>query len=178
LEWRDQTVADKVLFENPWATVLERDGWVVVRDVKGVGVALLPFRFQGGRIWYLSRLEPCPAHGELMHQTSITGIPEEWESSVQCAARELKEETGYGVDESLLIPLGKVWVSKLLEFAMFMFAVNVTDLTPTSPKGDGSKFEAMSQNVWVDGKQALQVPDAVWGSMLYRLAARMSPHTP
>ena len=164
---------DVVLFENDWATVIDRGGWTVVRDMNGLGVALLPYSIRLQDLWCMARLEPCPSHGPLILPSCITGGVEEGEAPEQAAVRELEEEAGYRVTQEHLIPLGEVWPSKLVELRVFMYAVNVTDMAQTPPKGDGSVYEALAQNTWYDAKQALAVPDAVWGTMVLRLRDKL-----
>jgi len=164
---------DQVLFENNWVTVIDRGGWTVVRDMNGLGVALLPYQFRGTNLWYLARMEPCPSHGPLILPSCITGGLDEGETPEQCAVRELKEEAGYKVTQDQLIPLGEVWPSKLVELRVFMYAINVTGMAQTPPKGDGSVYEALAENAWYDAKQALAVPDAVWGTMILRLRDKL-----
>lgn len=166
-------MTDKLLFENKWATVIDRDGWVVVRDMDGLGVAVLPYRIQGRDLWYLCRMEPCPSHGPCILPSSLTGGLKEGEEPAAAAARELYEEAGYQVPLEHLIPLGEVWPSKLVELRVFLFAANVTGLEHTKPKGDGSSWEALASNVWYRETQALTVPDAVWGTMILRLKAKL-----
>jgi hypothetical protein len=167
-------VPDEVLFENDWVTVLDRGGWTVVRDMNGLGVALLPYRIhQGQDLWYLGRLEPCPSHGPLVLPSCITGGIEEGETPEQCAVKELKEEAGYAITRDHLIPLGEVWPSKLVEMRVLMYAVNVTGMAHSKPQGDGSVYEALAENAWYDPRQALKVPDAVWGTMILRLRDKL-----
>jgi 8-oxo-dGTP diphosphatase len=162
---------DKVLFSNPWATVLDRDGWIVVRDTLGVGVAVLPYRgLQRQNLHYLAILEACPSHGSEVHGSCLSGGIEPGETPAEAAVRELEEEAGYQVQTSDLLPLGLVYPSKLLELQVHLFAVDVTSLKALPPKGDGSVYEATARPVWYNHAQAYRVPDAVWGAAMFRLA--------
>ena len=81
-------VEEKIIFENPWVSVAEKDGYVYAKETKanGFGVALLPFKADGripgyfADMKYLVRIERCPAHGDEFGIYSITGM---WDDTTE-----------------------------------------------------------------------------------------------
>lgn len=152
----------KVLFENRWLQVQEiehemPDGSVLnyTSIVEGLGssVAVMPYRFEGGGLSVLLRNEITPPWLVDSDQprvlSSLTGMMDENETHLECATRELFEESGYKVPPSTMEYLGSVRLSKSSQNLVYLYAVEVTDLANETPKGDGQGFEEWAQSVWM-----------------------------
>lgn len=164
-------MADIILFQNKWVTVIDRDGYTLVHGA-GNAVAVLPFR--GGQSTtadqeFLARIEPCPPHGPKPHLCALTGGIEGREEPVDAAVRETFEESGFRVTREQMIRLGIVWPSKLSTTIMHLFAVDVSAAPWEPPPGDGTTYEAQSSTVWLPYEKASMVPDASYCSIILRL---------
>lgn len=162
-------MADKTLFENEWKTLKETDdGYVYEDNTEGVGI--LPFRANGNKMEYLIRYENNPILHEIV--TIITGRRDENENRqnwwIDTAARELKEEVGIdisGLDDIdfRIMDLGEMYIGKSHKNPDRLLAIDVTGLDQTEPETDGSIFEKMSSNIWVDEDElktyAMKEPD-------------------
>ena len=162
-------MADKTLFENVWKTIKETDdGYTYEDNTEGVGI--LPFRVKGDKIEYLIRYENNPILHEIV--TIITGRRDEEENRqnwwIDTAARELKEEAGIdisGLDDIdfRIIDLGGMYIGKSHKNPDRLMAIDVTGLDQKEPETDGTIFEKMSTNIWVDEDElktyAIKEPD-------------------
>lgn len=149
-------MADKTLFENEWKTLKETDdGYVYEDNTQGIGV--LPFRVSGDKVEYMVRYEKNPILGEIV--TIVTGRKDEDENRqnwwIDTAARELQEEAGIdisGLDDIdfRIIDLGEMFIGKSHKNPDRLMAIDVTGLDQKEPETDGTIFEKMSSNIWVD----------------------------
>lgn len=167
-------MADKILFENEWVKVIDRDGYTMVHGTGGA-VAVLPFR--GSRdmnnreaIEFLARIEPVPPHGPKPHLCGLTGGIDGNEMPVDAAMRETFEESGYHVTKDQMIHLGTIWPSKLSDTVVHLFAVDVSNADWTTPPGDGSIYEQQSSTTWLPYQKAAMVPTGCFAAMLLRLS--------
>jgi hypothetical protein len=142
----------KVLFETSHIKLLESDKGFQYLERKGrdsVAIFLLKrleknhwkvlVRWQPLCVNIDNTLFPCPITGTIIDNDKIKTVIEE-----------VKEEAGYEVIESKIYFIEKYIVGTQTNEIVYMYAVNVTDKTPQKPKGDGSYFEKISQNEWVD----------------------------
>lgn len=167
---------DKVLFQNRYLAIIDRDSYTFSREVRcdGIIVSLLPFRITDNQLEYLARLEVCPAHGPELAQCSITGGVEAEETIEESALQELWEEAGYQVDPDDLINLGKVRPSKSADTIVYLFAVDVSEHPQSTPQGDGTPLEANASVEWVTYEQGIQIEDPLFVTAVTRLRHKMS----
>lgn len=94
--------------------------------------------------------------------TLVTGRAEGEDPDILATAmRELKEESGYDVQETeRWFYLGNMTVSKLVMQELPCFAVDVTGLERAQKEGDGSEDEAKSEFIQMQVKEALNTNDA------------------
>ena len=161
-------MTDKILHETDFITLIDRDGWIMIKDMTEKAVGVLPFREELGEIEFLARIEPIPAHKPKKHLCALTGSVEEGERPIETAKRELYEESGYKAERPL-IDLGFVYPSKSSTTQMFLFAIDVTENIQHEAPGDGTRSEAMSTTEWLSRQKATMVPDATFCSMMARL---------
>ncbi|MEK9151923.1 MAG: NUDIX hydrolase [Patescibacteria group bacterium] len=78
------------------------------------------------------------------------GMIETAETQIQAAIRELKEETGFEIEEKDLDPLPPVYASNgVLTEQLWPFIAKVTERTPRQkPKGDGNEQIALWKATW------------------------------
>src|SRR5690606_3338734 len=103
---------DEVLWQDEWLAVKRKDGWYTYsHSVKseGKGVAVLGYTEDG---LVLGRFENTPPHNDGVSLSSLTGMVEVGDTPLKTATKELKEESGFEVDESEFVDLGTVRPSK------------------------------------------------------------------
>jgi 8-oxo-dGTP pyrophosphatase MutT (NUDIX family) len=129
---------------------------------KSYAIAILPFRYIGDAVQFLLRDEIVPPWnlGRIIidddlyakKTTSITGGVDSDNISVDVvfnkAKDELLEETGYEVDIANLIYLDYCHISKKGDEVVFLFAVDLTGLTPQEASGDGTYLESLAKSFW------------------------------
>jgi 8-oxo-dGTP pyrophosphatase MutT (NUDIX family) len=164
-------MTDTLLWQNGFLAVYDRGGYSFMHEVRaeGVIVSVVPFRDQNGVREYLARLEICPAHSPEFERCSITGGKDEGKTPTETTVSELKEESGYEVQESQLIALGTVRPSKASDTTVYLYAVDVSGLTPGEATTDGSDFEQGSSVEWVSLPDALEVKDPLFITAIARL---------
>jgi 8-oxo-dGTP pyrophosphatase MutT (NUDIX family) len=168
---KKRATSDKILFQNRFLALIERDGYAFSREVRcdGAIISILPFRVKNNGLEFLARLEVCPAHGPYRDHYSITGGLEPNETVQEAAQKELWEEAGYQVGTDELISLGQVRPSKSADTIANLFAVDVTGKPQSTPSGDGTRFEANASVEWVDYEQGVQIKDPLFVTALARL---------
>jgi 8-oxo-dGTP pyrophosphatase MutT (NUDIX family) len=180
---------DKILFENKWMQVIDREGWTFYRlpwCPSGYGVAILPFRrvltdmpmsHLNPKFEYevLGRFEACAAHGGGPKLTAITGgLDKAGESPIVCAVRELEEEAGIRLHNyDNIIELGEVFDSKCSDHKTILFAVDMAKakFTEVELSGDGTIYEAGSYAEWVSEEECMLADELRLAGMIGRLKA-------
>ncbi len=164
-------MADKILFQNKFLALIDREGYTFSREVRcaGVIVSMLPFRQQSNSLEFLARLEICPAHSPQLERCSITGGWQAGQTIEETVLQELWEEAGYRATVDELASLGQARPSKSTDTRVYLFAIDVSQKQPTPPQGDGSALEATASVEWVDFKQGLQIEDPLFITMMARL---------
>jgi 8-oxo-dGTP pyrophosphatase MutT (NUDIX family) len=100
-----ETIKEKVLWENKWFKIVEKtdkDGAQMsgIQPLLG-NVVVVPYVKEGDKITKVGVMnEVNPLWGEGTHVTTVTGGVEEGEDNLEAAKRELKEESGYDVEDS------------------------------------------------------------------------------
>jgi 8-oxo-dGTP pyrophosphatase MutT (NUDIX family) len=147
-------VTRKTLYHNKWLSLCEVDcgngeSYVYAHETRCDGkiVSVLPFRYTDVGVEFLLRYEVCPCFGPEHILVTVTGGVEE-DNPLKTAVRELREETGYDVDESEMIALGTVIGAKSIDSIYYLYAVDLTDKEPGEVTGDGSDFEKSAYNQW------------------------------
>lgn len=170
---------ERVLFENQFLALIDRDGYTFVREVRCDGhiVSVLPYRDTRAGRQYLARREICPAHASLSQQpelSSITGGVDSGDSALETARIELLEESGYAVEPSAFLALGVVKPSKALDTVAHLFAVDVGGKPAKAAAGDGSKWESSASVEWVSEAAGLEIEDPLFLAALARLQGSTS----
>jgi len=158
--------APRVLYENEYVQVLDRDGYYYWHEKQNLGVALLVYR--GNGFEFLGRFELNPAHSTELEACSITGKIDGGETARLAAIRELKEETGYQCGSKDLEELGLFYPFKSSDYRLHGFAIDVSGQRRGKAKGDGSKAEEKANCKWLSRKELLQSNDAIVGALVAR----------
>lgn len=146
---------NKTLFSTPWLDLKQIDtdeySYVYSHEKRcyGMIVSVLPFRRTNGFLEYMLRSELTPPWGQFNCVSSITGGVENADA-YETAIHEVREEAGYIITDKQLIDLDMVKISKSSDTDAYLFAVDVTNLTPEKPEGDGSFLETKAHSFWTN----------------------------
>lgn len=165
---------EKVLLVNKWISVNEKNGYVYYRHpwCQSTGVAILPYQVKrDGSYVYLGRFERFMAHGGRVNLYSVTGGYDDPNITYeQCAAQEVEEETGYLVQPHHLQPLGTIRPSKASDTLIYLYAVEITEITPRiGHEEDGVFYERNAFVDWVSKEEAIMSEDPFLPTMIIRL---------
>jgi len=164
-------MVDKILFQNKFLALVDRNGYTFSREVRcdGVIVSILPYRHMANGLEFLARLEICPAHGPDLERCSITGGVQSGQMLEDTVVQELWEEAGYRATPGELVSLGQVRPSKSADTRVYLFAIDVGHKQQAPPQGDGTALEATASVEWVNYKQGIQIKDPLFVTMMTRL---------
>lgn len=102
--------------------------------------------------------------------TAVTGSFKDKETSLECAKRELNEETGLNIEDSYQwIFLGYLNCSKFDSTDYPCYAVDATNVKIQKKKTDGSVSEKRSTFEFIELNDAIKVNDAFILSLLLKL---------
>jgi len=159
-------------YEGQWVTVEVIDGWYeYARDSNSRGIVyILPYKITPEGFEVLGRYENTPCHEDGITLTSITGGIPMQETPIDAAVRETYEEAGYTVVPGDFDFLGDMRPSKMLSTRAYMYMVNVTDISPDKPKGDGTKGESDAYVQWITPEEAVMCKEPMMSAMVLRAA--------
>lgn len=153
----------KVISSTDYFNVIEKDGMFGI-EPSDLCVVIMPFeRDQRGLPKTIGVLkEYNPMREGNFSMTLITGRAEGEDPDVlSTAIRELKEESGYDVqDTERWFYLGLMTGSKVVMQEHPCFAVDITGLEREEKEGDGTESEANSEYMNLPVKEALNTTDA------------------
>jgi len=159
---------DKILFENKWVQLKERDGWYTFsHNTRGDGVSVLLFDSQTKEI--VIRFENTPPHGGF-NKTALTGTIEDGYTAKGTAVKEVLEEAGVTITEDELIYLGWVYPSKFSDFKQYLFAVDIAGKAFGAIEGDGTEGERDATVMSVSIDEALFINESSISACIARLA--------
>ena len=153
----------KIIHKTEYFNVIEKDGMFGIEPTE-LCVVVMPFeKDQRGLPKTLGVLkEYNPMREGNFSITLVTGRAEGEDPDVlSTAIRELKEESGYDVqDPDRWFYLGLMTGSKVVNQEHPCFAVDVTGLQRAEKEGDGSESEDKSEFIQMTVKEALNTSDA------------------
>ena len=153
---------EKVVFDAKWIKVKQTPKGYFFSERKGTdSVAVLLYRQVefSNIIEVLVRMQPLPVENAQtnddadipkLFQCPITGGMEEGYMPLQIAIKECEEEAGYILNEQVVRSIGKYYVGTQTNEVVHMYIANVTSFAPRDIKGDGTYFESISKNVWMN----------------------------
>lgn len=161
---------DVVLCKTEFLSLIERDGWYYFAQVPGSigGVCLLLYRLND-KCPILGRYEICPAHGDGMALTAISGGIEKDATPLDTAVNESYEEGGYKINPASFVNLGNCQLSTNQDTVVYLFAADVTKLPRYDAPGDGTKGEIGSYCDWVSTEEAIFSKSTFMSVLIARL---------
>jgi 8-oxo-dGTP pyrophosphatase MutT (NUDIX family) len=101
----------------------------------------------------------------------ISGSPEEEDpNNLSTAQRELLEETGYEAnEEERWYFIGTLTGTKFVDSLHPCFAVDITGITPSEPKTDGSEQEKLSKFTLIPANEVISVEDPFISALFLRI---------
>jgi 8-oxo-dGTP pyrophosphatase MutT (NUDIX family) len=101
----------------------------------------------------------------------ISGTPEDEDPNTLAAAqRELLEETGFDVtEEERWYFIGTLTGSKFVDSIHPCFAVDISGITPSEPKTDGSEQEKLSKFTLIPANEVISIEDPFVSSLFLRI---------
>lgn len=153
----------KVLHKNEYFDVIEKDGMIGL-EPSDLCVVIMPFERDGRglpkTLGVLKEYNPLRAGDYSI--TLVTGRAEGEDPDVlSTAIRELKEESGYDVqDPDKWFYLGLMTGSKMVMQELPCFAVDVTGLQKGEKEGDGTEAEEKNKFLLMPVKDALNTTDS------------------
>ena len=161
----------KSLHKTKNTEVVEIDGKYFIRQINP-GVILMPYTLDSDgnpdQIGIINEiLEQRPGG---ISMTLITGTPDDSDANIfQTAVRELKEESGFFVDDLKRWKfLGTLYTSKMVINSNPCFAVNITSLVSEEKTTDGSKGEKDSKFDLISIDEALSLEDSLISTLFIK----------
>lgn len=142
---------DRVLYKDEWYSIKEHNSYPYVHEEKcnGTLVSILPFRKINGKIEFLMRYEVIPSHSDNHEFCGVIGGYDDCSITIkQTAVKELKEETGYSIDEKQLIELDWVYAGKSNDTKVYLFSCDLTNITKGIATTDGTELEKNAYCRW------------------------------
>jgi len=144
---------DRIIFKTKWIKVRETQKGFQFLERDGVN-SIAVFLIREGKFGWevLVRYQPLciQNNDDSVFPCPITGSIEYNENYTDTVIREIKEETGFIIDKDRLHYLDFYIVGTQTNESVFMYWIDVTDLSPEKVRGDGSYHESISYNKWED----------------------------
>jgi 8-oxo-dGTP pyrophosphatase MutT (NUDIX family) len=169
-----KTSGDDVLYQNEYLTVLNYDGWSIIKEPKDC-VIIIPILIERNII--VLRNEYIPTYkyvdSQSHHLTVIAGQIEEGETAINAAIRELEEEAGLVLRSDYNVEIEKtLFVSKTQanKYHIIIMPLTEMDYDQKAATGDGSDSESKSNAVFVETKYInnLYASDVITELMIYK----------
>jgi len=163
---------EKIIASTPKFDVVEREGIVGIRSTVE-SVIILPFVTddQGLPLMLGVLKEKNPFREGGYSVTLITGSSEEEDPDyLSTAKRELKEESGFSVDDNdKWYFLGTVTASKMIDSEYPCFAVDVTGIERGEATTDGSEQERLSKFIFIPANDVVKSKDVFIPAIFLKL---------
>lgn len=162
----------KITLKGKYFNVIEVNGWEGI-EPNTLNVIVMPFTREStglpSEVGVMREFNPLRED-----EYSITVISGDTEGEdpdlLATAIRELKEESGYDVQETeRWYYLGTVTNSKLVMQSQPCFACDITGLTPEKAEGDGSEEENKSEFKLIPVREALNTEDVYVPSVFMKI---------
>ena len=154
-----KSVSKETLYDNEWLSLMKvklphsTDGYVYSHESRCDGkiIAVLLYQRTGKDGWkYGVRYEVTPAWGEDPQYSALTGGVEKNQTPEECAIMEIKEESGYIVEQKDLESLGTCFGTKSTDTTFYLYAVDVDGKKMGEKTGDGSYYDNNGEIKWMD----------------------------
>lgn len=163
---------EKILGSSAYFDFVEREGMEGIVS-KNDSVLILPFiTDENGLPLMLGVLkEKNPFREGGYSLTVISGSSDDEDPDLlSTAKRELKEESGFDVDDSnKWFFLGTITASKMVDAEHPCFAVDVTGMEKGEAKGDGSEQEKLSDFIFIPANDVVKSKDVFIPALFLKL---------
>lgn len=166
-----EKIETKIIQETKNKEIVDIDGHLYIRQ-KNPSVIIMPYTLnkknKPEKIGIINEILKQRPNG--IYKTLITGTPRDDDENIfQTAIRELREESGYEVENIERWKfLGSIYTSKLILNSNPCFAVNVTSLTPLERKPDKGDKERDSKFELIDIEEALSIDDCLVNTLFIK----------
>lgn len=161
----------KVVQKTNNREILDIDGHLFIKQVNP-GVIIMPYTITSSgfpdKIGIISEVLDQRPGG--MSKTLITGSQDEEDSNIfQTAVRELKEESGFLVEDLKRWEfLGSLYTSKMVVSSNPCFSVDITGLVAGEKTTDGSESEKNTKFELVSVEEALNLEDSLVSTLFIK----------
>ncbi|WP_027124254.1 NUDIX domain-containing protein [Mycoplasmoides pirum] len=152
----------KLLLHTPYLDLYKSHSNFYYAQRKGVNsIAVLCFRKNSIKkqlTEFLVHFQIMPQIAEKKHEYDmyacpITGSFENNENPITCAIREVYEEGGILLSKKNLIASSKMVATTQMNEQIYHMIFDVTGLKQVEPLTDGSYFESLAENKWMNEKE-------------------------
>lgn len=154
--------------------IVEKEGHKIVKfDKSCIGIIAYELNSEGVLSSVGVVKETNPLFDKGYTENLIMGTVETADATlIERAMKELKEEGGIELtDLSKWLFMGEIYTSKVSPDPIYLFAVNVTDITPQPPAGDGKeKIVSFSMRPI---QSILEIGDSILISAFFKLFMRI-----
>lgn len=149
----------KLLHKTKFLSLYETEnGFYFAQRRNTDSVAGLCFKKEDNQYYFLLRFQPLPEINsklswDELYPCPITGSCEENETHFESMVREIYEEGGIKVNKNNLVASSYCVATTQMNETVYNYLFDVTNLLQIDSVGDGSIFEKVSKNYWVDQKE-------------------------
>jgi 8-oxo-dGTP pyrophosphatase MutT (NUDIX family) len=156
--------------------IVTKDGFHAIKN-KNSSVAVLLYTLDENEL--LDKIgviiEKNPHFPEGSYTGMVMGTVESDDPSLLSRAKqEVLEEAGFEVsDKTRWDFLGEIYTSKIFPESIYCYCVDITGLSGSTPKGDGSSAEQGIQFVLLPLNKATKIPDSILQSSFFKLFSKL-----
>lgn len=148
----------KILYHSKWMKLYKNEkGYIFAERRNKDSVAILCFKKVNNEYYFLIRFQPLidiKEDDNILFPCLVTGSLENGEDLISTCRRELYEEVGIPISNDLKPLLHYKYVSTTqMNEVVNIFIFDVTDWKFENPKTDGSFYESISFNKWVNNEE-------------------------
>ena len=156
----------KKLFDTKHLSLFETKKGFIYAERRGINsTAALCYRFNRSKNCYefLVRYQPLPINkfinkiDKFLYPCCITGSIEKNESEEQNIIKEVFEESGYIISKKNIISVNKATATTQMNEIVFHYLINLDGCKKTKCMNDGSFFESISVNKWINEKKLINL---------------------
>ncbi len=149
----------KCLYKTNYLSLMESDKGFFYGERKGIdSSATLCYQKRADGYYFLIRYQLLPIRSEAnisnkLYACCITGSIEPNETFESNIIKEVAEESGFVINQSLIVASNIYVATTQMNENVKTFIVDITNSSQKEFHGDGSYFESISENRWLSAKQ-------------------------
>jgi 8-oxo-dGTP diphosphatase len=178
----------EIIFDSPRLKVFKSEKGFVFSERNGKdSIAVLPYRKNDDKIEVLIRLQPLVFNqgtvlkfkendyrdvpADELIRCPITGsLDSTHDNIIDYVIEEMKEEAGYFIKPSEVKFLGYYFVGTQTNEVVHCFTCDVSNKPQQSPEGDGTYWESISKNEWIDFDDLVkQINDIHYSGLIFSI---------